>query len=253
VTDVIKPPPAGDRVVAELLLRGRELLDAPRSPVDFQTGIPEAEALLNNIEQYPHLFVFGCIMDRQIKFGRAWAIPYRIGVQAGGFEFARFRRLSAETLEQLFTQNRLHRFNKTTANSFFQAAQHIHRTYNDDASQIWLGTPSSALVVRRFLEFTGAGIKIATMAANILVREFKIPMRDLSAIDISPDSRVTRFFKERGLLRKDASPTELIYLARELSPDFPGLLDYAAFTDGGYERSSAGKAVGCNTGRAKAK
>ncbi|MEI9887931.1 MAG: hypothetical protein WDN08_15795 [Rhizomicrobium sp.] len=241
--DVTQRQPDRSDLVAALLRRGRQLLDAPRRPINFQTGIPDAEGLLNNIEQYPHLFVFGCVMDRQIKFGRAWAIPYRIGMEIGGFEFQKFRRLSTIKLEQMFSDNRFHRFNKTMANSLHKAAQLIHRTYNDDASKIWGGNPSSALVVRRFLEFQGVGIKIATMAANILVREFKVPLWDLSAIDISPDSRVTRFFKENGLLRREASPSELIYLARELSPDFPGLLDHAAFTDGGYKRFGTSKAA----------
>lgn len=224
------------QLLASLLTQGRALHMAPREPINFQTGSSEADRLMNNIDEFPHLFVLGCVMDRQINFGRAWIIPYRVGEFAGGFRFTSFKKLSSADLEHFFEKKKLHRFNKVTAQHFFKAINKIHAEYDGDASKIWRGTPSSALVIRRFLEFDGVGIKIATMAANILVREFKIPMRDLSAIDISPDRRVTRFFKENGFLRSEASPAELIYLARELSPDFPGLLDYGAFIAGEYQR-----------------
>jgi hypothetical protein len=82
------------------------------------------------------------------------------------------------------------------------------------------------------LEFDGVGVKIATMATNLLLRQFGIPMRDKGAIDISPDVQVRKFFVDRRLLREDAKDAEIIYLARELSPRFPGLLDALAWEGG---------------------
>lgn len=227
-----------EKVIQDLLTRGRALLEAPRQAVNFHTGIAKAEELLNNIDRFPHIYVLGCVMDRQIKTGRAWSIPYRIGEKLGSFEFTPFCDVSEAKYSRMFKTHRYHRFNGKMAKYFYQAIQRINDEYDGDAAKIWLGTPSSALVIRRFLQFDGVGVKIATMAVNILVRHFKISMRDFNSIDISPDSRVTRFFVKHGLIDAGASRDELIYLAREISPEFPGLLDYAAFLDGEYKRLS---------------
>ena len=115
------------------------------------------------------------------------------------------------------------------AQYFFSAVQDIHSKYGNSAANLWVDKPQSALVIRHFLEFKGVGVKIANMATNILVRDFKIPMEDYSSIDIAPDVQVKKFFIENGLLRREASNEELIYLAREIYPEYPGILDIAAW------------------------
>lgn len=219
-------------VVERLLAHGRKVLDAPRSP-DFKTKNNEAEKLLSDLEGHPHFFVLACLMDRQIDAPLAWIIPYKIGTEVGGVEFADFERLTEERITSIFTKQKLHRFNHDQAKIFYAAVRDIREKYHGDASKIWAGTPKSAMVVRRFLEFVGAGVKIATMAANILVMDFKVPMADHSSIDISPDARVMRYFKKHGLLREEGDWLELVYLTRELNPEYPGLLDRLAWLEGG--------------------
>ncbi len=219
-------------IIEGLREQGHQLLSAARVQVPFKTGDEKAEELLNDLQRHPHIFLLACLMDRQIDARLAWIIPYRIGQEAGGFEFGHFERLSEKRIAEIFERQKLHRFNKTQPQFFYAAIQDIREKYSGDASRIWAGKPRSATVVRRFLEFAGAGVKIATMAANILVRDFKVPMADYSSIDISPDSRVMRFFKEHRLLRQEGTACELIYLARELNPEFPGLLDFGAWQGG---------------------
>jgi endonuclease III len=115
---------------------------------------------------------------------------------------------------------------------FFRAIQNIINKYGSDASRIWSGTPSSATVVLRFLSFRGAGPKIATMAANILVRDFKVPFSDHHSIDVSPDVHVRRVLTRTGHIPAQASHEQIIYKARELSPQFPGVIDLACWTIG---------------------
>ena len=40
------------------------------------TGVTEIDSKINDIKNYPHLFVLACLMDRQVKAEKAWKIPY---------------------------------------------------------------------------------------------------------------------------------------------------------------------------------
>lgn len=221
-----------NKIIELLIKEGQHRLSRPRQEYPFETGIPEAERLLNDLEHSPHIFVLACVMDRQVKAGRAWAVPYLVGKEIGGFGFSDFLKLDLNNTKKIFNDKKLLRFNNIMAECFHSAIKDIHAKYSNDASKIWSDKPKSALIIRRFLEFKGVGIKIANMAANILARDFKIPMLDFSSIDIAPDVQVKKFFVENGLLRKEASNDELIYLAREIYPEYPGILDIMAWEMG---------------------
>ena len=188
--------------------------------------------MLIDVDRFPHHFVLACLMDRQVKAARAWAVPYRLGSRIGGFEFSHYETLRLQRVQRIFAEMSLHRFNRNMARIFLSGVQRISSHYRGDAKNIWAGTPPCARVVRRFLEFDGVGPKIATMAVNLLVKQAKVPMTDLSAIDISADSQVMKYFQTEGLLRKAAKKEELIYLAREINPEYPGLLDLLAWEGG---------------------
>ena len=126
----------------------------------------------------------------------------------------------------------LHRRVDLMPGVFHAGLQRIVLGYGGDACRIWRGTPSSAALVRRFLEFDGVGPKIATMAANILVREMKVHVADKFSIDVSVDVHVRRVFERLGLVREDASNEEIIYAAREMNPEYPGVFDLAAWEIG---------------------
>jgi endonuclease-3 len=219
------------KIIQILINRGNNLLNHPFEPIQFSTN-KAADNLLNDLESYPHAFVLACVMDRQIKAERAWLIPHLIRVEIGFFEFDQLLTLDLEFLKELFRKKSLHRFNDTMAGLLYEAIQLIQSKYNGDASMIWQDTPKSATIVRRFLEFRGVGVKIATMAANILSREFKIPMQDRICIDISPDVQVRRVFARLGLIAKDATNDQLIYTARELHTEYPGIFDLSCWEIG---------------------
>lgn len=181
--------------------------------------------LVSDLENYPHAFVLACIMDRQMTAERAWSIPYEIKNVIGTFDINDLKDISLKEYKSIFNNNKLHRYNDSMAVVFYNAVHKIVDEYNGDASNIWKDNPSSATVVSRFLDFDGVGVKIATMATNILSRVFKIKLSDYYSIDISPDVHVKRVFKRMGLVKDINNVDKIIYKAKSISPEFPGILD----------------------------
>lgn len=221
------------RIKEILVSHGLELFDAPRKARSV-FGDNEAGTLLSDLKNYPHAFLLACIMNRQDKSERTITIPYTIKQKLhGDFSIDKLASLSERRVYRLMSSPKpLHRFASDMSGNFYEAVQRVVKCYESDASRIWNGKPSSATVVYRFLEFQGVGPKIATMATNILARDFKIKFSDYYSVDISADVHVRRVFWRLGLTPKDAKAELLIYKARELNPEFPGLLDFPAWEIG---------------------
>ncbi len=220
------------RIRDRLIEHGEALFKAPYEFLRF-TKHDDADRLLNDLTHHPHAFVLASVMDRQIKAERAWLIPFRFMEKLGSFSMDRLLKQSEADVRRLMTEPEpLHRFVDKMATLFFKAVERIAEQYNSDASLIWTGKPSSGTLVYRFLEFDGVGPKIASMDANILAREFKIEFSDYFSIDISADVHVRRVFARLGLTRPDASVDQLIFRARGLHPEFPGLMDFPAWEIG---------------------
>jgi endonuclease III len=214
-----------DAIRERLIEHGKALFAKPRAVVEF-TKLAPANLLLNDLDGHPHAFVLTCVMDRQIKAERAWLIPHRISEKLGGFSMDALVQLSQKEVFRLMSKPvPLHRFSDTMSRFFHAAVQRIAEEYAGDASGIWANRPSSAEVVCRFLQFDGVGPKIATMAANILARDYKVPFSDYYSIDISADVHVRRVFGRLGLCSSDATVEQLVYKARALHPEFPGIVD----------------------------
>lgn len=210
-------------IAAILVQRGEQLFRTEPRPIAF-AGVPAADALLSDLAHHPHAFVLACVMDRQIKAERAWLLPYRVSEALGSFAFERLVQLSLDDVRRLLTvPEPLHRFPAEMSRNFHEAIATIRTTYCGHADRIWSDTPSSAEVVSRFLRFRGVGPKIATMATNILARDFKVPLADYYSVDVSADVHVRRVFWRLGLTVETARLEEVIYTARALHPAFPGL------------------------------
>lgn len=220
-------------ITKRLIEHGQARFKTRKEDIKF-TSNPEADELLNDLENYPHAYVIACIMDRQIKAERAWLIPYEISCRLDGdFSMETLSNLTQRKINSLMKNpTQLHRFVDIMSKCFHSGIRRINEHYEGNASLIWKGEPSSADVVYRFLEFDGVGPKIATMATNILARNFKVKFSDYFSIDISADVHVRRVFERLGLTPLNATNDQVIFRARSLNPTFPGILDFPCWDIG---------------------
>ena len=245
-------------IVDVLIEKGNAIVNSPRERFDFtRENTPglsngerhdrvEANDILNDIETYPHIFVLGCLMNRQYPVEKCWIIPYRFikDSRVGSFSFTALKGTSSKLIADWMSKPPKHRLYPEMAEVFYLGIQRIDRYYSGDASKIWQGNPSAATVIERFRAFKGAGPKISTMAAHILFHRFKVPMSALSSIDIPADKHVCRVFQRLGLIRSDIPSAQVkevvIAAARQFNPPYPAVFDRPAWLIGRkwcYEQS----------------
>ena len=84
------------------------------------------------------------------------------------------------------------------------------------------------------------------MAANILLKVFKVYFADTTGIDISSDVHVRRVFARLGLVAEGAGNGEVINRAREINPEYPGIFDEVVWEVGeGWCRPSNPRCTEC--------
>jgi endonuclease-3 len=238
------------QIVDVLIERGNDIVNSPRKRFDFtrentlglsnreRQDRAEANDILNDIETYPHVFVLGCLMNRQYSVEKCWIIPYRFvkDNRIGSFSFTALRGTSRKLVADWMSNPPKHRFHRKVADVFYSGIQRIDKEYSGDASEIWQGNPRAATVIERFRAFKGAGSKIANMAAHILFHRFKVPMSDLSSIDIPADRHVCHVFQRLGLIRSDIPSAQVkkavIAAARQFNPSYPAVFDCPAWLIG---------------------
>lgn len=177
----------------------------------------------------PFAFLLAVIFDQMIVAERAWTAPYLLRSRLGYLDVVKLARMDPAELERVIRiEPALHRFPGKMADWVIKAAQRIERQYGGYAGRIWNDTPRASDLQNRFDEFDGISQKKASMAANILVRDFQIPVSDRQGIDVSYDVQIRRVFIRASLVAEDTEEA-VIGIARELNPDYPGAMDLAAW------------------------
>ena len=216
----------------QLVQIGLDRFNHPHSQDVHLVPNDAANIFLSNLDKSPHAFVLACLMDRQIYAEKAWMIPFTVCQELNIFDIDELSSVAQYEFQRIFERRRLHRFNIKMSKIFYNGIKDIMEKYQGRASLIWENRPSSASVVYRFMQFKGSGIKISTMAANILARQFRIPFSDYYSIDISPDIHIKRVMKRVGLIPNNSNNEMIAYKARELNPEFPGIIDYSCWEIG---------------------
>ncbi len=224
-----------DGIVSRLKQFGKESLERRDGISGLNIGLA-ARTLVNDLEHYPHAFVLGCIADRRAHADIAWSIPGAIREAAGDFEFETLAELPDSGWSSVLETSG-HPLATKMKGLLPAAIRFIAHRYDGDAARIWREGSTGAAVTRRFLAFDGVGPKIANMAANILIRDFGIKLTE-PLPDIAVDTHVLRVFERLGLLRrlehsqlcpssiKAKQQLRVQPRARELSPRWPGELDW---------------------------
>lgn len=185
---------------------------------------PEVAIWITDLENYPHLFLLACIADRQIKAEKAWSVPYNMHLLFGDVTFVALEKLKADDWLAI-TKNAGHRYQAKIATALENAIRQIRIQYDGNAANIWNDKPSSSELIQRLREFDGVGQKIAAMTALILVRDFGINLADYMRLDIAVDVHTRRVMKRLGLIDAKDSDHEIIFKARQMNPEFPGIFD----------------------------
>lgn len=182
----------------------------------------EADKLIWN----NHLaYLFAVIFDQSMPAEKVWEIPYLLKQRLGFLDCDKIAYMSDEELIEIFNQKpKLHRFPKKMAINIKKACLLLIEKYDGKTENIWNDKPRSDDLHRRFEEFNLIGQKKASMATNILVRDYGIEVKDKRGIDISYDIHVRKVLLRTGLAEEDDMDL-MIKTARMLNPEYPGALD----------------------------
>jgi uncharacterized HhH-GPD family protein len=222
-------PSLGRRAVAEALLAHDRALAASigGGTVRFT---PDADANAF-IHADPFAFLAAVVADQGIKAERAWAIPSELRRRLGHLDPHRIAGNGSAVHAAFVQLPTLHRFPSQIASWVTSAGEIVVGTYGGDAERIWNDRPTAAALRARFDAFPGIGQKKAAMAVEILERDLKKPLSELSGSDIAYDVHVRRVFLRTGLADRD-DVHHMVAAARQLHPDRPGELDNPAWDIG---------------------
>jgi uncharacterized HhH-GPD family protein len=190
---------------------------------------PEADTF---VKTNAFAFLLGVIFDQGVRAEVAWSAPYELRKRLGNFDVCKMAELTDAEIESIICgEKKLHRFWKTTGKRIVDAAKKVVQEYGCDAAKMWSDMPRAEDLERRFREFDGIGQKKASMAVNILARDFGVPIQNWSGIDVSNDVMIKRVFLRAGLATKDTEEA-IVEAGRKLNPDYPGALDFPAWDIG---------------------
>jgi endonuclease III len=191
--------------------------------------VPGSEDRLQPVE-----FFYAVIFDQGILADRAWKAPEKLKQRLGHLDPHKIAGMAEEELEKkIFVAGKsLHRYRKI-ANWLIESSRLLVGRYQGNPTKMWDDNPRSDDLQRRFEEFKGIGQKKASMAANILVRDHGVPVRNIDwrGIDVSGDVHVKRVFLRTNLVDRD-DVDAVVVVARRLNPQYPGELDLPAWLIG---------------------
>ena len=226
----LPPPPAPDAGAAgaALLAHAGALAAALGGGTARLTEDPAANALVHGDA---FAFLVAVIADMGIRADRAWALPYLLGRRLGDLSPSLLRQDQDAIQAAVQQPPRLHRFASLLSDWLAQAASIVVERYDGRADRLWSDRPTPMELRRRLEVFPGVGPKKAAMAVEILARDLRVPLRPVTANDVTYDAHLRRVFLRTGLARRNEA-SHMVSVVRELYPSRPGALDVPAWDIG---------------------
>jgi endonuclease-3 len=184
------------------------------------------------IKQEPLAFLFAVILDQGAVAERIWEIPYYLKSILGHLDVRRIAGMTDAEMRGIFERlPSKPRYWITASRRIRNASIQVVNRYQGRAENIWNDNPKAGDLQARLDSFEGVGQKKASMATRILGMDLNVPIRNWNEMDVSVDEMIRRVFPRTGL-SSTSNPSEIIEQARQLSPSFPGALDYPCWDIG---------------------
>ena len=85
----------------KLIQLGQEYFDKNNGYAEF-TKDKDLDDRLNDLVNYPHIYVLGCCMDRQIKSEKAWLIPIQVANILGNASMSTLSKVTLDKYIKIF-------------------------------------------------------------------------------------------------------------------------------------------------------
>ena len=182
---------------------------------------PEAVQLIHDNS---FAFISACCLDRGTKAEIIWTIPYWIYQQVNHYDPIKFRSMNFDQITSLFNHlPQRPRYTNDAPRTFHKICEIVVDDFSGDAENIWKNR-SAVDVKRILLDVHGVGSGIANMSLILIESAYKITFLDRVRMDIKPDVHTMRVLYRLGVSPAKIE-SEAVSAARQISPEFPGLID----------------------------
>lgn len=215
-----------EEIVKRLITHGHKIKADTKTPY-FSPDKQANDFIITNSNAY----LFAVIFDQNIPAEKAWTAPWLLKQRLGHWNLGRMVAEGVDILRDAVKQKpALHRYHYL-GNWVWEASKQLVDKYQGNAGNIWKNTRDARIILDRLLAFKGIGQKKANMALIILYEYFNQKLDNLDEVDVPYDVHIRRVFLRTGLISSD-SIKEVVAVGRTYSPDYPGIIDSAAWNIG---------------------
>lgn len=180
-----------------------------------------------------YAFLMAALMQRGSRAEAVWEIPFHLFNKLDHLDPLAFSKMTSEQLEEILRSlPQKPRYPNQAAKTIISLSKIVVNQFGGNVCSIWEGR-KPADVAGTLVGLSGVGPGIANMTIRILLDVFGYDPgpEGRKQINVKADTHVIRVFYRTGLIQSK-SADECIQAARQLYPEFPGLLDWPAWEIG---------------------